>query len=102
MLQPEQAMKWHMEGGYLPVVKEIVDHPDVATFQDTELAGNLLKPAVEQLATADPDRPGPLIGPYDEFQDIMQGALEEVLFNGAAIPDALADAEAEATKLLQD
>ncbi|WP_421120619.1 extracellular solute-binding protein [Aquihabitans daechungensis] len=102
MLKPENAMKWHIQGGYLPVVKEIVDHPDVATFQDSELDGQLLKPAVEQLATADPDRSGPLIGPYRGFQDILQGALEKVLFNGAEVDASLATAEAEATALLKD
>jgi sn-glycerol 3-phosphate transport system substrate-binding protein len=102
MLQPENAMKWHIEGGYLPVVKEIVDHPDIATFQDTELDGKLLKPAVEQLGTADPDRSGPLIGPYRAFQDILQGALESVLFNGADVNKSLSTAQTDATALLKD
>jgi len=95
-------MKWHIEGGYLPVVKEIVDHPDIATFQDTELDGKLLKPAVEQLGTADPDRSGPLIGPYRAFQDILQGALESVLFNGADVNKSLSTAQTDATALLKD
>ena len=59
-------------------------------------------PAVEQLATADPDRSGPLIGPYKTFQDILQGALEKVLFNGADVNKSLATAQTEATALLKD
>ena len=102
MWEPENAKTWHLEGGYLPVLKDIVDDPDIATFQDTELDGKLLKPAVEQLATADPDRSGPLIGPYRQFQDILQGALEKVLFSGADVDAQLAKAESEATKMLKD
>ncbi|MCU1371251.1 MAG: ABC-type sugar transport system, periplasmic component [Ilumatobacteraceae bacterium] len=102
MWDPENATIWHTEGGYLPVLKDIVDSPEVATFQDTELDGKLLTPAVEQLATADPDRSGPLIGPYASFQDILQGALEKVLFNGAEVDPSLASAQTEATALFKD
>jgi sn-glycerol 3-phosphate transport system substrate-binding protein len=102
MLRPENAKKWHIKGGYLPVLKAIVDDPAIATFQDTTLTGKLLKPAVEQLATADPDNSGPLIGPYPEFQTIMQGALEKVLFNGAPVNSSLATAQKQATALLKD
>lgn len=102
MWEPENATIWHTQGGYLPVLKSIVDSPEVATFQDTELDGKLLAPAVEQLATADPDRSGPLIGPYPAFQDILQGALEKVLFSGADVDKQLASAQAEATALLKD
>ena len=45
---------------------------------------------------------GPLIGPYRQFQDILQGALEEVLFNGAEVDSSLATAQKEATQLLTD
>ena len=102
MWEPENATTWHVEGGYLPVLKDIVDSPEVATFQDNELDGKLLTPAVEQLATADPDRSGQLIGPYRQFQDILQGALEKVLFNGADVDKSLATAQTDATALLKD
>lgn len=102
MWEPENATTWHTKGGYLPVLKSIVDSPEIATFQDTELDGKLLAPAVDQLATADPDRSGPLIGPYPAFQDILQGALEKVLFSGADVDQQLASAQTEATALLKD
>ena len=63
MLQPENAKTWHLEGGYLPIVKSVRDEPEVQAFWEDELAGVLLKPAVDQLGAADPDQPGPLIGP---------------------------------------
>ncbi|MEZ5182053.1 MAG: ABC transporter substrate-binding protein [Acidimicrobiales bacterium] len=102
MLQPDNAKKWHLEGGYLPVVKSIISDPDILDFQKSDLGGNLLKPAVDQLATADPDRSGPLIAPYPQFQDILQGALEDVLFAGADPDAAVASANKDATALLQD
>jgi sn-glycerol 3-phosphate transport system substrate-binding protein len=102
MLEPENATTWHIEGGYLPVLKSIIDSPEIEDFQKTDLSGKLLAPAVEQLATADPDNSGPLIGPYPAFQDILQGALEEVLFNGGDPDKALAEANAEATAMLED
>ncbi|WP_426572005.1 extracellular solute-binding protein [Aquihabitans sp. McL0605] len=102
MLKPENATIWHTKGGYLPVLKEIEGSPAITKFQETTLDGKLLKPAVDQLATADPDRSGPLIGPYPAFQDILQGALEKVLFNGAPVDSSLAKAEADATALLKD
>lgn len=102
MLQPENAKTWHIEGGYLPVLKELNGDADIAEFQKTDLSGNLLTPAVDQLAAADPDRSGPLIGPYPQFQDIVEGALEDVLFSGGDPAEALSSAEAEATTLLED
>lgn len=102
MLKPENAKKWHIDGGYLPVVKSIINDPAIQEFQKTDLGGNLLKPAVDQLATADPDRSGPLIGPYPAFQKILQGALETVLFKNGDPDAALSKAQKDATALLKD
>ncbi len=100
MLEPENAKTWHITGGYLPVIKSVVDDPDVRTFQETDLAGLLLKPAVDQLDQADPDQPGPLIGPYVGFQDALQSAVESVLFSGADPKQALGKAETTINDLL--
>lgn len=102
MLQPKVAKDWTLTGGYLPVVKEIISDPEIAKFRETELDGQLLGPAIDQLATADPDRSGPLIGPYRAFQEILQGALENVLFSNGSPNDSLAKAQREATELLTD
>lgn len=102
MLQPENAKRWHLEGGYIPVIKEAVNDPEVLEFQRNELDGVLLKPSVEQLGAADPDRVSPLIAPMTDFQDIVQGMMEQVLFDGADPATVLTAAEAEATALLED
>jgi hypothetical protein len=65
------------------------------------VAGVLLKTAVDQLSEADPDEPGPLIGPYPDFVDELQGAIEAVLLNDADIGPALASAQDEVTESLE-
>lgn len=102
MLQEDNAKTWHVTGGYLPMVKSVVDDPDVRKFQETALDGLLLKPAVEQLAAADPDQAGPLIGPYTQFQSSVRGALEGVLFDGQDPKAALSKAQSDVTKQLKD
>ncbi len=102
MLEEENAKTWHITGGYLPAVKAVVDDPEVREFQDTALGGLLLKPAVEQLAAADPDQAGPLVGPYTEFEAAMRSAIEGVLFDGQDPATALARSQEDVTKLLED
>jgi sn-glycerol 3-phosphate transport system substrate-binding protein len=101
MLQPENAKAWHTHGGYLPIVKSVSDEPDVQAFWQDNLAGILVKPAVDQLQDADPDEPGPLIGPYTDFSDALESAMEAVLFDNADIQSALADAQTKVTQSLE-
>jgi sn-glycerol 3-phosphate transport system substrate-binding protein len=101
MLQPANAKAWHINGGYLPIVKSVQDEPDVQAFWQDDLAGVLLKPAVDQLSDADPDRPGPLIGPYSDFVDELDDAIESALFNDADAASSLATAQTAVTESLQ-
>ena len=100
MLQPENAQRWHVQGGYLPIVKSVKDQPAVQAFWQDEMAGVLLQPAVDQLADADPDQPGPLAGPYPDLVDGIQQAIEAVLFDGADPAAALAAAQEDVTQSL--
>jgi sn-glycerol 3-phosphate transport system substrate-binding protein len=101
MLQPANAKLWHLNGGYLPVVKAVQDEPDVQAFWTDDLAGVLLQPAVEQLADADPDQSGPLIGPYPDESDAIQSAMEGILLNGEDIASTLAAAQDDVTESLE-
>jgi sn-glycerol 3-phosphate transport system substrate-binding protein len=101
MLQPANAKLWHTSGGYLPAVKAVSEEADIQAFWQDDLTGVLLFPAVEQFADADPDQPGPLIGPYNDETAAIQGAMEAILFDGADIGSALSDAEASVTESLQ-
>jgi sn-glycerol 3-phosphate transport system substrate-binding protein len=101
MLQPGNAAAWHVNGGYLPVVKAVADEPSVQAFWQDTMAGVLLQPGVEQLADADPDLPGPLIGPYPDFTAGLERAVESVLFQDEDPATALADAQAQVTTSLE-
>jgi sn-glycerol 3-phosphate transport system substrate-binding protein len=101
MLRPEVAKEWHLSGSYLPVVKAVDDEPEVQAFRRDDVAGVLLRPAIEQFDHADPDRPGPLIGPYPDEVTSIEGAMEGVLFNGERPPAALGKAQAEVTDSLR-
>ena len=94
MLQPENAYKWHTEGGYLPVVKAALDKPEITSFWKDDVAGLMLKPAVEQLQAADPDQSGPLIGPYQDYSKALEDALNNVMLDGADPADQLKKAQA--------
>ena len=101
MLDPANAKSWLFAGGYLPAVKAVGDDPEVEAFWEDDLAGVLLFPATEQLQDADPDQPGPLIGPYPDEADTVEAAMEAILFEGADIESTLADAEEAVTESLQ-
>ena len=101
MLRPEVAKEWHLSGSYLPVVKAVDDEPEVRAFRHDDVAGVLLQPAIEQFDHADPDRPGPLIGPYPDEVTSLEGAMEGVLFNRERPSAALSRAQADVTASLQ-
>jgi sn-glycerol 3-phosphate transport system substrate-binding protein len=101
MLQPENALDWHVTAGYLPVVKAVADEPAVQAFRQDDVAGVLLGPSVEQLADADPDLPGPLIGPHPDEKRALEGAMEAILLDGADIGATLAAAQDDLTESLQ-
>jgi sn-glycerol 3-phosphate transport system substrate-binding protein len=102
MLEPENSKRWHIEGGYLPVVQSVLDDPEVAEFQATDLGGLLIAPSAEQMAAADPDRTAPLIGPFTAYNRAVQGAMEAVLFSGADPAQALASANQTINAALDD
>jgi sn-glycerol 3-phosphate transport system substrate-binding protein len=101
MLRPENAKAWHMQGSYLPVVKSVLDEPDVQKFWATDTSGVLLKKAVDQLSAADPDQAGPLIGAYPDYRAIMRTALDNVVLNNADPQATLTKAQADVTKVLK-
>ncbi|MCU1498042.1 MAG: ABC-type sugar transport system, periplasmic component [Acidimicrobiales bacterium] len=102
MLEPANAKEWYLNGSYQPIVKSVAAEPDVQKFWQKDVAGVLLKVAFDQFAAADPDQPGPLIGPYSDFTPIVEKALDSILLNGGDIDRTLASAQDAATKLLKD
>jgi sn-glycerol 3-phosphate transport system substrate-binding protein len=101
MLQPENARRWHIDAGFLPIVKDVQEDPEVQAFWEENLGGLMLNAGVEQFDETDPDEPGPLIGPYPDYVDALENAVESILLNGADIDSALATAQAEVTEALE-
>ncbi len=99
--QVPQQVEWHMEGSYLPSITKITEDPKVQKFWDTDVAGASLKIASGQLAAVDKDRSGPVIGPYNQFDDIVQKMMEAIILKNADIPKSLAKAQTDVTKALK-
>lgn len=102
MLRPENSKRWHIDGGYLPVVQSVLDDPDVLEFQRSDLGGLLLAPSAEQMAAAVPEEAPPLIGPFTTYKQALQGAMERVLFSGEDPAASLASASEEMNQALEE
>jgi sn-glycerol 3-phosphate transport system substrate-binding protein len=101
MLQPENGRRWHTAGSYLPIVSSVQDDPEVQAFWDDTLGGSLLRVAVDQVNAADPEEPGPLMGPYSDFTNIVEDGMEAVLIEGADVDSSLAGAQDDVTESLE-
>ncbi|HEY8527484.1 MAG TPA: ABC transporter substrate-binding protein [Acidimicrobiales bacterium] len=101
MLEPENAREWTTVGAYLPIVRDVAEDPSIERFWRDDVGGILLHTGFEQLAAAPPDQPGPLIGPYVDFSEELQRALEAILLDGADIESSLSSAEHEVTESLE-
>ncbi len=101
MLQPDNARRWHLEAGFLPIVKAVQDDPAVQAYWEEDLGGLMLGSAVEQFDEVDPDEPGPLIGPYIDYVDELEQAVEAVLLDGADVESSLATAQQNVTESLE-
>jgi hypothetical protein len=54
------------------------------------------------MAAADPEDAAPLIGPFTTYKDVVQGAMEDVLFSGGDPAAALATADATLDRALEE
>ncbi len=101
MLEPENAREWYINGGYLPVDPRIYEDPAVQAFAQDDASGVLLQASYDQITSADPDKPGPLIGPYKDVGDAVEAAMESVILDGADPAEALGSANDKVTQALQ-
>ena len=68
----------------------------------TTLAGQWLAIAYDELLNGvDPNFPGPLLGPYDEFRVAIRKSVEQMVFNGRPPDDVVTQAATETTDALQ-
>lgn len=101
MLDPEFGVEWLTAGGYVPSVKAVVDDPEVQAYLEEDVAGLMTAHAIEQMQGTDPDRPGPAMGPYIDFTEEFQGALESVFLADGDIDSSLETAEQNVTAAIE-
>ena len=99
--QPENQVRWHLEGSYLPVSQAAVDSPEVQEFWAETRPGKWLRTAYDGLQNVDPEWPGPIIGPYTETRSAVRDALDALLFGDATPDDAIAEANRTITEAIE-
>jgi sn-glycerol 3-phosphate transport system substrate-binding protein len=98
----DSQVTWNLVGSYLPYRISAADDPRVQERWTTTMAGRWLAVAYDQLLTGiDPEFPGPLMGPYEQFRQSLRDSVDEVIFRGATPADAVAGAAEETTAALQ-
>lgn len=100
MQERAQQIRWHTEGSYLPIAKEVIDAPEIQTFWDEGIAGQMLQVATSQLLELDPDRPGPIVGPKTAYQQAIEAALSQVVNQGADPDQVVASTDAALDAIL--
>ncbi|MBS1847260.1 MAG: extracellular solute-binding protein [Actinobacteria bacterium] len=96
-----QQETWLIKGSYLSGNRDVERQPAVQKFFADSMAGMALKVAADQVAAVPASHPGPIVGPFDQYNRIMQTMLESVLFTGADPAKALAGAQADVTAALR-
>lgn len=91
---PNQVL-WTLQGSYLPVLKSAQDDPTLQQEFTTTTKGQWLNTAYQGLKNLNPDFPGPVIGPFNEFRAIMRSSLDSVAFNGVGTDEAIDKANTE-------
>jgi sn-glycerol 3-phosphate transport system substrate-binding protein len=81
---PNQV-RWTLEGSYLPVSEAARQDPALQEEFETTRRGKWLAVASTSLDELDPDFPGPVIGPYNQFRASVRDSFEKITLDGAEI-----------------
>lgn len=91
VLDTPQQVALTLEGSYLPIRKSARNDAAVVTeFTDTR-RGRWLAVAADAIPMLDADKPGPVVGPYNEFRDIYRNALEKATGPGGDVASVLSE-----------
>jgi sn-glycerol 3-phosphate transport system substrate-binding protein len=80
-----QQVRWTLEGSYLPVSEAARQDPALQAEFESTRRGQWLATATESLDELNPDFPGPVMGPYNEFRALVRNSFEQVTLDGQAI-----------------
>lgn len=100
--EPAQQARWSAEGSYLPYNTKALDEPVLQEAWTTTKAGQWLALAYEELSTGiDPEFPGPLMGPYEQFRAAEREAVDAIVFGDADPAAAAQDVQDKTTEAIQ-
>lgn len=98
--EPPQQARWSAEGSYMPYNVNAFDEQVLKDAWSGERAGAWLTLAYEELTTGvDPEFPGPLLGPYEQFRAAQREAVDSLVFGDgdpAAVVQEVQDKTTEA------
>jgi sn-glycerol 3-phosphate transport system substrate-binding protein len=77
-------------GSFLPSVPAALEDPELQEVWADTLSGQWLAIAYDQVEGADPGFPGPSMGPYTEFRQILREEVDRLLFEDATPEDVSA------------
>jgi len=97
--EPEQQATWHEGTGYIPIRTEAVDLPEVADLWERQPQYRV---PYDQLLDRGASFGGPVIGDYEGFREAIIESLERMILQDKAPAEALAEAEAAATRAIED
>jgi sn-glycerol 3-phosphate transport system substrate-binding protein len=98
---PENAAEWHQLTGYIPITTTaeqlLVDEGWFEESPNNKIAS-------EQLAAAQntPASLGALMGGFVSIRDVITIAIEDILVNDVDVATRMADANAEANRVLSE
>ena len=98
--QLPQQQRWVLEGSYLPPSQAVLDSPEVQTAFTSTRAGRWTATVAKGMTSLDPDFPGPLVGPYNEYRDELIDLLTTVA-GGADVDNSLTASSDRITELLK-
>lgn len=99
---PDSQVTWTIDASYLPYRVSVTSDPRVTRAWTDSLSGRWLALAYDELLSGvDPNFPGPLIGPYEQFRSSIRTAIESVTFKGTEPSDAVRRAADETTAALE-
>ena len=82
---------WTLQGSYLPVSTAVQEDPTIVDYFANNPAGKWLGIANQQLLGLDPEFPGPVIGPYNQYRSGIHKLLEGVVLGGDDPATALSE-----------
>lgn len=91
---PNQV-RWTLEGSYLPVSEAARNDPALQKdFAETR-RGQWLGVAASSLDELDPEFPGPVFGPYNQFRNAVRGSFEKITLGQEDVASTITSVDSE-------